>query len=699
MPSPANDTRVLDKASVTTLKGVGPALAGKLAKLGIRTLADVLFHLPLRYEDRTRVTPVAQARLGQHVVVEGEVSNVQVAYGRRRSLLAHLKDPTGVIALRFFHFSKAQQANLERAGHIRCFGEVRRGAAGLEIYHPEYTSAGTGELPASLTPIYPATEGLTQSRVRALVEQVLALMAKGQVLREYLPTGPDYLSGYLSVSINDAIQYVHSPPPDADLALLAEGSHPAQQRLSFEELLAQNASLRLVREESLKLKAHALKAPGDLVSGLLGQLAFELTGAQRKVCAEIATDMRRQTPMLRLLQGDVGSGKTVVAALAALHAVESGLQVAIMAPTEILAEQHFINFSNWLSPQSVTCAWLSGRVKGKRRDEQLALIESGTAQVVLGTHALFQKDVNFRELGLVIIDEQHRFGVHQRMALREKGEADGILPHQLVMTATPIPRTLTMSLYADMDCSIIDELPPGRSPVVTSAVPDTRREEIMDRVESACAEGAQAYWVCTLIEESEVLASQAAQTTAGILKENLPDLRVALVHGRMTPAEKTSVMAAFKQGEIDLLVATTVIEVGVDVPNASLMIIENPERLGLAQLHQLRGRTGRGSRQSYCVLLYHPPLGHTSRARLNVLRESNDGFRIAEEDLNIRGPGEVLGSRQSGAIAHRIANVVRDREMLPHVQRAAADLLANDREKAHAIMQRWLADGEKLVQV
>ncbi|MCB1691315.1 MAG: ATP-dependent DNA helicase RecG, partial [Pseudomonadales bacterium] len=667
----------LDRASVSTLKGVGPALAEKLQRLGITTLADILFHLPLRYEDRTRVTPIGRARPGTSVVVEGDVIDCRVDYGGRRSLVAHLRDDTGLMVLRFYHFSAAQQRNLQQAGRIRCFGEVRPGKTGFEIYHPEYTKAGAG-LDDALTPIYPATDGLTQARMRSLVAQVLELMDKGGLLPELLPAD----AGAPEPGINDAVRLVHRPPPDVDIVAMETGTHPAQRRLAFEELLAHQISMRLVREEISLLSSHPLAPPGAIVGNFIGNLGFSLTQAQQKVSEEIAHDMAQSVPMLRLLQGDVGAGKTVVAAIAALQAVENGLQAAIMAPTEILAEQHFVNFSNWLAPLGITATFLSGKVKGKKRNEQLALIESGTAAIVIGTHALFQKDVNFRALGLVIIDEQHRFGVHQRLALREKGEQAGRFPHQLVMTATPIPRTLTMSLYADMDCSIIDQLPPGRSPVITSVVADTRREQVIERVRAACGSGAQAYWVCTLIEESDVMQSQAAETTAAQLAESLPGLRIALVHGRMTPAAKTDIMNRFKQGQVDLLVATTVIEVGVDVPNASLMIIENPERLGLAQLHQLRGRIGRGERQSYCVLLYHGPLGAAGKARLNVIRESNDGFLIAEEDLRIRGPGEVYGSRQSGSVTYRIADLARDTDLIRDAGETALALLARDRGAA-----------------
>lgn len=666
-------------------------MADKLARVGIQTPADLLFHLPIRYEDRTRISRIGEIRAGQSVVLEGEVINVQVAFGRRRSLLAHLRDDSGVVGLRFYHFSKAQQANLERAGRIRCYGEVRRGAAGMEIYHPEYTAGPGDPLEDALTPVYPTTEGLSQSRLRSLVDQALKLMDQGRVLTELLvEKRPD---------ISTAIRQVHRPSPNEDVEALYAGTHPAQQRLAFEELLAHHTSMRLVREEVSKLKSCAFRPPAEKSRELLDLLGFELTGAQQRVAAEVAADLARETPMMRLVQGDVGSGKTVIAAMAAVGAVENGLQAAIMAPTEILAEQHFINFSNWLTPLGITTTFISGKIKGKKREVELARVAAGEAQVVIGTHALFQKDVQFSKLGIVVIDEQHRFGVHQRLALREKGEDGDTLPHQLVMTATPIPRTLTMSLYADMDSSVIDELPPGRTPIKTSVLPDSRRGDVVERVRSACKGGAQAYWVCTLIEESDVIESQAAEATATALAEALDDLTIGLVHGRMSANDKADVMNRFKRGKIDLLVATTVIEVGVDVPNASLMIIENPERLGLAQLHQLRGRVGRGARESFCVLLYHPPLGATSKRRLNVMRETNDGFRLAEEDLSIRGPGEVLGTRQSGSLTFRIADIVRDSHMLDEVKALSGELLANDRARAHAIMNRWLVSAEKLSQV
>ncbi|MCB1644563.1 MAG: ATP-dependent DNA helicase RecG [Pseudomonadales bacterium] len=680
-----------EQTPTSTLKGVGPALAEKLQKLGLGYFRDLLFHLPLRYEDRTRITPIAQARPGTPVILEGEVIACDVAYGKRRSLLAYIQDGTGRVGLRFYHFSKSQQNTLKNAGKIRVFGEVRRGAAGYEIYHPEYTQDTDAPLADRLTPVYPVTDGLTQPRIRALIGQVLDKLAKGGLLPEVrLPTHQSF-----PMNLTESLLYIHQPPVSADLYLLSEGRHPAQQRLIFEELVAHQTSLRIVREEMLLQPADPFNPPAVLVRNFLNALTFRLTAAQQRVSAELAADMTRPSPMLRLVQGDVGSGKTVVAAIAAIQAHESHKQAAVMAPTELLAEQHYRNFSSWLEPLGIQVAWLAGRVKGKARQTVLDNISSGEAHIVIGTHALFQDDVTFHDLGLVIIDEQHRFGVHQRLALKEKGQS----PHQLVMTATPIPRTLTMSMYADMDCSIIDELPPGRTPVTTSVLPDTRRHDVVTRVREACLKGAQAYWVCTLIEESEVLESQAAEQTAETLKETLPDLRIGLVHGRLKPLEKARVMDAFKAGDIDLLVATTVIEVGVDVPNASLMIIENPERLGLAQLHQLRGRVGRGSAASHCLLLYHAPLGHISKQRLNVMRESNDGFFIAEQDLLIRGPGEVFGSRQSGSLQFRIADLVRDNGLLADVSQTARQLLATDREAAMLLVNRWLNSPQALSQV
>ena len=687
-------SEALDQAGVQTLKGVGPGLKDKLTRIGLLTLQDLLFHLPLRYEDRTRITAIGKAQIGSTIVIEGNILSCAIRFGRRRSLLAYIQDGSGTIALRFFHFSKAQQNNLKPGTYFRCFGEVSRGATGLEIYHPEYTMQ-VKPLEETLSPVYPTTEGISQKKFRSLVDQVLALMQAGKLLTNL---GEQY-PRLGAININQAILTLHKPAPSVDQVKLSEGKHCAQQRLAFEELLAHHISMRLLREEVQALRSTALKTPSTAYQQLLDKVGFTLTGAQQKVALELQADMQKTSPMLRLLQGDVGSGKTVIAALASIHAVENSLQAAIMAPTEILAEQHFVNFSHWLGASGIKTAWLSGKIKGKNRQAQLSLIASGEAQLVIGTHALFQKDVSFHNLGLVIIDEQHRFGVHQRLALREKGQQADLLPHQLIMTATPIPRTLTMSCYAAMDTSIIDELPPGRTPVTTSILADTRRDEVIAHIQIGCANGKQAYWVCTLIETSEVLECQAAESMAQQLSERLSGVRVGLVHGQMSAGDKSRIMTQFKQGQIDLLVATTVIEVGVDVPNASIMVIENPERLGLAQLHQLRGRIGRGSIKSFCLLLYHAPLSHISRQRLNVMRDSQDGFYIAEQDLHIRGPGELLGSRQSGAIQFKVADLVRDSRMLQEISLLTDELLQHDRSTALAIVRRWFVQPEKLSQV
>lgn len=686
-------TVILAEIGVSELKGVGAALEKKLHNLGIYNLQDLLFHLPLRYQDRTRVVPMGSLRPGDECVVEGEVQLADISNGRRRSLLCRIQDGTGSITLRFFHFSAAQKNNLKPGVKLRCFGEARTGPNGLEIVHPEYTKVDSDELTPvedTLTPIYPTTEGLHQGRLRALTEQALAYLVRGAI-QELIPE--PLRQEWQFPGLDDAIAYLHRPPVDADQHLLQEGLHPAQRRLAFEELLAHHLSLLKLRQKTREKGAPELTGEGDLIPLFLEQLPFPLTGAQQRVSNEVKDDLSQPYPMLRLVQGDVGSGKTVVAALAALQSVEGGYQAAVMAPTEILAEQHYINFSNWLAPLGIKVGWLAGKLKGKQRQAQLDLIRSGEARVVVGTHALFQEEVVFSDLGLVVIDEQHRFGVHQRLSLREKGRNGELAPHQLIMTATPIPRTLTMSAYADLDCSIIDELPPGRTPVNTVVIADTRREEVVQRVRGACADKRQVYWVCTLIEESEALQCQAAEVTAEELKEALPELRVGLVHGRMKPAEKAEIMQQFKSAELDLLVATTVIEVGVDVPNASVMIIENPERLGLAQLHQLRGRVGRGSVESFCVLMYHSPLSKQGTARLSVMRETTDGFRIAEKDLELRGPGEVLGTRQTGVMQFKMADLQRDSDLLTRVKSIAGQMQQWP-DHIEPLVQRWLGRGE-----
>ena len=678
--------------ALTTLKGVGPALAKKLEKLGLSRVDDLLFLLPLRYEDRTQLVKIGALVAGDRCLTTGEVLLAETAYRGRRNLLVRISDGSGQLTLRFFHFSRQQQAQFRAGVQVTCFGEVRRGSAGFEMIHPEYRilreeqGAATSD---SLTPIYPATEGVQQGRLRNLTDQALRAMLE-EPPPELLPQSVTDKLGM--PSLVEAIRYLHRPPPDADVAQMQAGRHPCQQRLAFEELLAHYLSLRSLRALAATERAVALKRGQDTVDSFVADLPFELTAAQSRVVDEILLDLSQPHPMMRLIQGDVGSGKTVVAAIACLKAIACGVQAAIMAPTEILAEQHWRNFSDWFQPLGIEPAWLSGSQKAAARRESLAAIADGRAKLVVGTHALFQEGVAFNNLALVVIDEQHRFGVHQRMALRDKGVGRDGHPHQLVMTATPIPRTLAMAAYADLDTSVIDELPPGRQPVSTIAIRDTRRGEIVERVRAACKSGQQAYWVCPLIEESEVLDYQAAEASYQMLVEALPELNVGLVHGRMRPTEKERGMQAFKEGLIHVLVATTVIEVGVDVPNASLMIIENAERMGLSQLHQLRGRVGRGAAQSHCVLLYKGPLGRIARERLAVLRDTNDGFVVAQRDLELRGPGELLGTRQTGLPDYRVADIVRDASLMPQVQMTAEELRTSAASHAAAIVRRWLGD-------
>jgi ATP-dependent DNA helicase RecG len=682
----------LSTTPLTELKGVGPALARKLEKLGLYRVEDLLFLLPLRYEDRTQLVRIGSLVAGARCLVSGEVLLAEVAYRGRRNLLVRVSDGSGQLTLRFFHFSRQQQAQFQPGVHVSCFGEVRRGSSGFEMIHPEYRLLREGQDAAmndALTPVYPATEGVQQGRLRYLTDQALTMMRKAPP-EELLP--PSITQKLGMPSLANAIGYLHRPPPDADIGQLLEGRHPCQQRLAFEELLAHYLSLRNLRALAATEQAPALTDGEERVTAFIDDLPFTLTGAQARVVDDILADLARPHPMMRLIQGDVGSGKTVVAAIACLKAIACGVQAAIMAPTEILAEQHWRNFSDWFRPLGIEPAWLSGSQKAAARRAALAAIADGSAQLVVGTHALFQEGVEFQKLALVVIDEQHRFGVHQRMALRDKGVGSDGHPHQLVMTATPIPRTLAMAAYADLDTSVIDELPPGRTPVTTVALPDARRGDIVARVRAAVESGQQAYWVCPLIEESEVLDYQAAEKSYAMLTEALPDVRVGLVHGRMRPAEKEKGMQAFKQGLIQLLVATTVIEVGVDVPNASLMIIENAERMGLSQLHQLRGRVGRGAAQSHCVLLYKPPLGRIAKERLAVLRDTNDGFIVAQRDLELRGPGELLGTRQTGLPDYRVANLVRDADLMPQVQVTAAEIRKSSPGQAASIVRRWLGD-------
>ncbi|MCF6217381.1 MAG: ATP-dependent DNA helicase RecG [Gammaproteobacteria bacterium] len=692
----------LDSQPTTLLKGVGPRMEAKLAKLGIHSVRDLLFHLPARYQDRTRITPIGTLRPGDNVMVEGDVQHTEIKMGRRRMLLSRISDGSGLLTLRFFYFNSGQQNRLSQGQRVRCFGEIRGGGATLEIIHPEIklinSNRLTETLDDALTPIYPATEGLQQPTLRKLVTQALVLLENSaESLSELLPAETRSAHHYPTTA--EAIQFIHYPPPEVSQAELEAGTHPAQQRLAFEELLAHQLSLRELHRHVRQQGGPPLNGNGALRKTFTQRLPYQLTGAQQRVIGEINQDLSQPYPMQRLVQGDVGSGKTVVAAMAALSAIEAGHQAVLMAPTELLAEQHYRNFSEWLTPLDLQVTLLAGKLKGKQRQGVLSDLESGEAQMIVGTHALFQQGVEFARLGLVIIDEQHRFGVHQRLALKEKGAADNRVPHQLIMTATPIPRTLAMSVFADLDCSTIDELPPGRSPVETVVVPNSRRPEVIQRIYSACQSGRQVYWVCTLIEESEVLQCQAAEDAEIELRNLLSGVRIGLVHGRMKPSEKKQVMDAFKRAEIDLLVATTVIEVGVDVPNASLMVIENAERLGLAQLHQLRGRVGRGTTRSSCLLMYHSPLSRLAKSRLSIMRETNDGFLIARRDLEIRGPGDVLGTRQTGDITLQIADLLRDEQLLPQVEAASELIQRRYPQLIQPLIQRWIGKGLKFAEV
>ncbi len=675
---------------VSALPGVGPALAESLARIGLERVQDLWFHLPLRYEDRTQITPIDVLRPGDRAQVRGVVEAVERGFRYRPQLKVAISDESHqTLTLRFFHFHRAQADQLKPGVSLLVYGEARYASNGLEMIHPQYTRIADDDEPAledRLTPVYPTTEGLGQKRIAGVVGKALALLPGDDVL-ELIPAS--LAAGHGLSSLREALLYVHRPPADAHLGELTLGRHASQQRLAFEELLTQHLSLKRLRAAVKRRHSPPLGGDGQLRQRFLDQLPFALTGAQRRVSGDVAADIGRAHPMLRLVQGDVGSGKTAVAALAALAAVEAGYQVALMAPTELLAEQHLRNFRHWLAPLGIEVEWLAGKVTGKARQQALNRVAAG-APVVVGTHALMQEGVAFNKLGLVIVDEQHRFGVQQRLELRDKGKEGDRVPHQLVLTATPIPRTLAMSAYADLDVSSIDELPPGRTPVQTIAISNARRGEVIERIHAACLEGRQVYWVCTLIEESEQLRAQAAEVAHAELSAALSDCAVGLVHGRMKPKEKQQVMDAFKAGELSVLVATTVIEVGVDVPNASLMVIENCERLGLAQLHQLRGRVGRGSVASSCVLLYQPPLGQLARERLQVMRDTNDGFRIAEKDLELRGPGEVLGTRQTGQLAFRIADLSRDAHLLPAVQHVGEVMLSEHPRQAEALIERWI---------
>jgi len=688
---------------LTVLKGIGPSLAQTFSKLNIHTIQDLLFHLPLRYEDRTTLTPIGVLTPHVPALIQGQIIQSQIVLGRRRSLLCRIQDNTGSMCLRFYHFTLAQKNLLAPGVTLRCFGEIRLGSSGPEMYHPDYeiVQQANTALPVTLTPIYPATEGITQQRMQKVIRLALTQLKLDSVndpLPDYLPRS--LCQSYQLPTLKTALEYLHQPPPNARLQAISAKQHPCQLRLAFEELVAHSLSSLRVRQQLRLHPAPRLAPAYALTTEFLAQLNFKLTSAQQRVWQEIALDLDQTQPMLRLLQGDVGSGKTVIAGLVAVCAIANGYQAAIMAPTEILAEQHYLTFMSWLAPLQIKIGWLSGKTKGKLRQQTLAALANGEIQLLIGTHALFQDDVAFARLGAIIIDEQHRFGVHQRLALKQKSDSYALSCHQLIMTATPIPRSLAMCAYGELDSSVIDELPPGRTPVKTLVLPDTRRNDVIDRIRHACRDKKQIYWVCTLIEESEQLQCQAAENSAEELKQTIPDARIGLLHGRLGNQEKTAIMAQFKAGLIDILVATTVIEVGVNVPNASLMIIENPERLGLAQLHQLRGRVGRGAIESFCLLLYHPPLSLQGQARLAILRESNDGFAIAEHDLALRGPGEVLGTRQTGELRFKIADLQHHNQLVEQAHHAAQTLFQNTESGIiDALIERWLPQGVLYAQV
>ena len=679
--------------AVHQLQGVGNAAAALLEKLNIFTTDDLLFHLPRDYEDRSTIVPMNQLQVGRSYLLEGNVASMDMPPGKRKSMAILLQDESGKVTLRFYHIYKGLIDRAKPGNRLRVFGEVRVGARGLEMYHPEIQLITTHTpLPQTqLTAIYPATEGLTQPKIRDYIQQ--ALQHHADNLPELLPE--KFSNGY---AMKQALEYIHHPPVDANMIQLAQGQHPAQQRLIFEELVSHQISLLTRRAYIQQISAPAFSSSKRFVKQLLAALPFALTNAQKRVSNEIVNDLKQNKPMLRLVQGDVGAGKTLVAGIAACHPLEEGWQVALMAPTEILAEQHYLNFKRWFEPLGISVSWLSGKQKGKARAAAEQTIRDGSAQLVVGTHALFQDNVQFAKLGLVIIDEQHRFGVDQRLALRNKG-GEQSTPHQLVMTATPIPRTLAMSAYGDLDTSVIDELPPGRTPIQTVTIPLERREHVLQRIASNCEEGKQAYWVCTLVEQSETLDAQAAEATFQEIKERFPHLNIGLVHGKMKADEKQSVMQDFKDNKLQLLIATTVIEVGVDVPNSTLMVIENAERLGLSQLHQLRGRVGRGAQASFCVLLYKSPLSQNGQERLRIMRETNDGFLIAEKDLEIRGPGELLGNKQTGDMGFRVAKLERDEHLLNQAHYVASQMLKDYPQQAEALLKRWLPEAPRYAYV
>ncbi len=675
---------------IISISGLGKKTSDRLNQLGIHTLEHLVFHLPSRYQDKTTITPLSKVSVSDEVLIECSIDRIEVAPSRQRQLLCYLSDNQNQrILLRFFHFNQYQKQALIRGETLQCFGEIKIGRQGLEMHHPEYRIVSQNQTPlleSTLTPIYPLCSGISQNKMKQWINQSLEVL-KTSLLDDYF----EKITYNALPSLKASLFLLHHPNKNENLTQIETFKHISQQRLIIEELATHQLSLLKTKRARKRRTTNQFAIKNNLSNNLLNSLEFNLTAAQSRCIKEIHEDLSNTEPMLRLLQGDVGSGKTIVAIFALIQAVENNFQTAVMAPTEILARQHLQNFTDYLKPLNIQIAYLSGSQNTQERREQLELIETGKAKVIIGTHALFQENVNFENLSLVIIDEQHKFGVHQRLSLTQKAKKT---PHQLVMTATPIPRSLTMSAYADLDTSVIDELPPGRQPVETVALSNSRRDELIVKIRKISDEGRQIYWVCTLIEESEALRAESAEKTFNYLSSNLEDLKVVMIHGRLTKPEKDAIMSAFAQGNINLLVATTVIEVGVNVPNASLMIVENSERLGLAQLHQLRGRVGRGSEKSICILMYQSPLSDNAKQRLEVLRQSNDGFMIAQKDLELRGPGEILGTQQTGIASMKIANIVRDAYLLKEASYYSSKMLEASEESQNALIDRWI-DEEK----
>ena len=675
---------------IISISGLGKKTSDRLNQLGIHTLEHLLFHLPSSYQDKTSITPLFTASMNDEILIEASIDRIEVIPSRQRQLLCYLSDNQNHrVLLRFFHFTQYQKQALVRGETIQCFGEIKIGRQGLEMHHPEYRIISQDQKPLfepTLTPVYPLCAGVSQNKMKQWVNKALEVL-KASVIDDYF----EKITNNTMPSLKDSLFLLHHPNKDEDLLKIESFNHISQQRLIIEELATHQLSLLKIKEARKSKESKPISIRSSLSNKLISSLEFDLTSAQSRCINQINEDLSTSEPMLRLLQGDVGSGKTIVAVFALIQAVENNFQTAVMAPTEILARQHLQNFTNYLSPLGIQIAFLSGSQNTQERKDNLSLIENGKAKVIIGTHALFQENVYFDDLALVIIDEQHKFGVHQRLSLSKKAN---VTPHQLVMTATPIPRSLTMSAYADLDTSIIDELPPGRQTIETVALSNARRDELIEKIKQISKEGRQIYWVCTLIEESEALRAESAEKTFAYLSDNLKDLKVVMIHGRLTKSEKEIIMSDFASGKTNLLVATTVIEVGVNVPNASLMIVENSERLGLAQLHQLRGRVGRGSEKSACVLLYQSPLSQTAKERLDILRQSNDGFLIAQKDLELRGPGEILGTQQTGIASMKIANIVRDAYLLKQVGFYSSKMLEAAHDSQNALMSRWI-DEEK----